>query len=214
MKFLQGLVAMVAMVGLAASAGAAPLATLTIDSFGFAMNHTNAAEGGSDDNSANVINMDIVMGGYQGGFGSSTDADKTAGIVGFEFGYFGPVAAYTTGPDAAPSGDITGGVLTVDLSAWTAYWNGTAFNQGGSTSGTMVTTYNSVTGAYCHLDEAHRWRPPVRRQDWPLVVERHRDCRPRAHVHGPGWLQPPRPDRPAPPPDGVRQWDPAFKGRA
>ena len=150
MKFLQGLVAMVAMVGLAASAGAASLATLTIDSFGFAMNHTNAAEGGSDDNSANVINMDIVMGGYQGGFGSSTDADKTAGIVGFEFGYFGPVAAYTTGPDAAPRGDITGGVLTVDLSAWTAYWNGTAFNQGGSTSGTMVTTYTgtAVTGTY------------------------------------------------------------------
>ena len=148
MKFLQGLVAMVAMVGLAASAGAAPLATLTIDSFGFAMNHTNAAEGGSDDNSANVINMDIVMGGYQGGFGIKNDADKTAGIVGFDFLFFGPVAVYTTGPDAAPSGEITASGLTVDLSAWTAYWNGTAFNQGGSTSGTMVTTYNSVTGAY------------------------------------------------------------------
>ena len=148
MKFLQGLVAMVAMVGLAASAGAAPLATLTIDSFGFAMNHTNAAEGGFDDNSANVINMDIVMGGYQGGFGIKNDADKTAGIVGFDFLFFGPVAVYTTGPDAAPSGEITASGLTVDLSAWTAYWNGTAFNQGGSTSGTMVTTYNSVTGAY------------------------------------------------------------------
>jgi len=150
MKFLQGLVAMVAMVGLAASAGAAPLATLTIDSFGFAMNHTNAAEGGSDDNSANVINMDIVMGGYQGGFGIKNDADKTAGIVGFDFLFFGPVAVYTTGPDAAPSGEITASGLTVDLSAWTAYWNGTAFNQGGSTSGTMVTTYTgtAVTGTY------------------------------------------------------------------
>jgi len=150
MKFLQGLVAMVAMVGLAASAGAASLATLTIDSFGFAMNHTNAAEGGSDDNSANVINMDIVMGGYQGGFGIKNDADKTAGIVGFDFLFFGPVAVYTTGPDAAPSGEITASGLTVDLSAWTAYWNGTAFNQGGSTSGTMVTTYTgtAVTGTY------------------------------------------------------------------
>ena len=62
----------------------------------------------------------------------------------FTFGFFGDVAIYTAetdgvhpdAPFAAVSGDLTGTALTLDLSSWTAYWNGTSFNQGGMISAT------------------------------------------------------------------------------
>lgn len=41
--------------------------------------------------------------------------------------------------------DADAGTITVDLSSWTAYWNGTNFNQG---SPTATGTWDSVTGAF------------------------------------------------------------------
>ena len=41
--------------------------------------------------------------------------------------------------------DDVAGTITVDLSAWTAHWNGTNFNQGTSAA---TGTWDSVTGAY------------------------------------------------------------------
>ncbi|PIX83802.1 MAG: hypothetical protein COZ33_03515, partial [Nitrospirae bacterium CG_4_10_14_3_um_filter_70_108] len=119
----------------------------------------------------------ITLGTYQNGaFGLpnaqshanaiTSPANKTAGIAGFEFGFFGPVGSFTfkDNYNAAtwnagtssydgvvldqypmPSGDVTGGVLTLNLAAWTASWNGSLFNQG---SAAPVTTYNAGTGAY------------------------------------------------------------------
>jgi len=85
----------------------------------------------------------ITIGDYDGSAplitGSEADYAPTS-IATFAFGFFGPVATYTAATDglnsgfAAPSGDITSGVLTLDMSAWTAWWNGTAFNQGSKSS--------------------------------------------------------------------------------
>ena len=152
MKFFQGLVAMVATIGLAGTAQAAGVVSFDITDVGFAMSHTNAAEGGTDDIAAEQINIPtMVMGSYQGSAGwdpltapGGTLADKTTGIAGFNFSYFGPVAAYTNADNLndeqnptfdvfpAPSADLTGGVLTVNLDAWTAGFSGSQFNQGAS----------------------------------------------------------------------------------
>lgn len=54
----------------------------------------------------------------------------------------------TPAPGGAPISamlDADAGTISVDLSSWTAYWNGTNFNQGTSTA---TGTYDSVTGAY------------------------------------------------------------------
>lgn len=135
--------------GMSGAASAAAIDTIVIDSFGFGMGQAPNA----NDTQSPQINMDITMGTFQGGPNFDTtsgDADKSAGIVGFDFGFFGPVSAYTS-PDklndplnpqlgiySAPSGDITGTSMTLNLESWTAGWNGNEFNQGGSTSGTMT----------------------------------------------------------------------------
>lgn len=69
----------------------------------------------------------------------------------FNFGFFGPVNAFVSdgtympfgsaaagGSASAPSasGDL-GGSITVDLSAWTANWNGNNFGQGATATGTV-----------------------------------------------------------------------------
>lgn len=55
-----------------------------------------------------------------------------------------PVAVQGGNPVSAVVDDVAG-TITVDLSAWTASWNGTNFNQGN----TMATgTWNAMTGAY------------------------------------------------------------------
>lgn len=76
-------------------------------------------------------------------------------IVSWQFGFFGPVYNYTAafnpnyaadtgGP--APSGivDDQTNTITMDLSSWFAWWNGTTFNQGGSATG----SYDPVSGAF------------------------------------------------------------------
>jgi hypothetical protein len=56
------------------------------------------------------------------------------------------------GGAAAPGGapisamlDATAGTIAIDLSSWTAFWNGTNFNQGSSAA---TGTWNATTGAY------------------------------------------------------------------
>jgi len=112
----------------------------------------------------------MTIGGYDGDPTFSLDSNFAAtSIATFEFGFFGPVAIYTSESDglnsgfSATGGDITNNVLTLDLSAWTAYWNGTSFNQGSSSdmvvgsicdfsgnicSTPIVTTYNANTGGF------------------------------------------------------------------
>ena len=99
------------------------------------------AGAGGTINPADFANMTI--GGYDGSAPSTTGTEASyvpTSIATFAFGFFGPVATYTAETDglnsgfAAPTGDITSGVLTLDMSAWTAWWNGTAFNQGSKSS--------------------------------------------------------------------------------
>jgi len=113
----------------------------------------------------------ITLGGYDGDPTTVLDSEFPAySIATFDFGFFGPVAIYTSESDglnsgfAPPSGDITDNLLTLDLSAWTAYWNGTSFNQGSSSdmltgsvcdstgnntcSTPIVTTYDANTGFF------------------------------------------------------------------
>lgn len=155
--------------GMSGAASAAAISSISINDFAFGMGY-NPTIGSNEDSAAKTINMDIVSGTFQGGpnFDGSGNADKTAGIVGFDFGFFGPVSAYTipdnkndpnniqVGVYPAPSGDITGGTMTLDLSAWTAGWNGNEFNQGGSTSGTM-TISNLVDNGNGTFDFLAEW---------------------------------------------------------
>ena len=95
-----------------------------------------------------------VDGSYDGSapatVGSEASYSPTS-IATFEFGFFGPVATYTQqtdsegqGPFPGVTGDLTGSALTLDLSSWTAWWNGTDFNQGGAANSAVTTT---TTGA-------------------------------------------------------------------
>ena len=80
-------------------------------------------------------------------------------IATFQFGYFGPVAVYTqetdsagNGPYPGVTGDLTGNTLTLDLRSWTAWWNGTDFNQGAA----GVTATTDGTGNF-----TASWTAPV-----------------------------------------------------
>lgn len=137
--------------GVSGAACAAAIDTIQINSFQFGMGQAPNA----NDTQNPQINLDIVMGTFQGGPGSDGNADvKSSGIVGFDFSFFGPVSAYTI-PDKlndpnnpqlgvypAPSGDITNGVMSLNLESWTAGWGGNEFNQGASTADGSMTISN------------------------------------------------------------------------
>ncbi len=89
---------------------------------------------------------DMTVGGYDGSAPASTGTEAeyaTTSIATFQFGGFGPVAVYTSETDGVNSGfapvtgDLTGTDLSLDLSSWTAYWNGNSFNQGGMINTTV-----------------------------------------------------------------------------
>ncbi len=125
-------------------ANSAAITSLEITGGSFAMN------GGVPD--AFVIGdyADMTVGGYDGSAPTGPNFSSTS-IVSFAFGTNGNVAVYTAPADdvnsgfAAPTGDITGGTATLELDSWTAWWNGTAFNQGStSTKGpTETCVYNA-----------------------------------------------------------------------
>jgi hypothetical protein len=86
-------------------------------------------------------NTDLV-GGYINGNVSSPTADPNA--IG-RFIFFNSVVNTFTAATSniggiaggpVPTGDITGGVMTMDLSSFFANWNGTDFNQGSATAST------------------------------------------------------------------------------
>ncbi len=138
------------------AANAAPITALTITGGTFAM----AGAGGSI---TPTTFADMTVGAYDGSApsmpGSESDYAPTS-IGTFGFGAFGAVAIYTAETDgvnsgfAAPSGDITGSDMTLDLSSWTAYWNGTSFNQGNSA--VTIDSFDATTG-----DFAASWTSPV-----------------------------------------------------
>lgn len=87
----------------------------------------------------------MTIGGYDGAepTAAATAAVYAPDSIGtFTFGFFGDVAIRTAENDgvnfgfAPVTGDLTGNALSLDLSSWTAYWNGTSFNQGGVVAAT------------------------------------------------------------------------------
>jgi hypothetical protein len=88
----------------------------------------------------------IVAGIYQG---TGVPGDS---LTSFSF-FGGPVNTFTaaSAPGGVPGGpvptgsvDDVAGTISMDLSSFIAFWNGTFFNQGNAASG----SYNAVTGAY------------------------------------------------------------------
>lgn len=123
-------------------ANAAPITSLTLTGGDFAM----AGQGGTI-NPAAFASMS-VDGTYDGSapaaMGTEAEYAPTS-IATFAFGGFGPVATYTqqtdsasNGPFPGVTGDLSGNNLTLDLRSWTAWWNGTDFNQGAA--GVTATT--------------------------------------------------------------------------
>jgi len=55
------------------------------------------------------------------------------------------------GPFPGVTGDFTGSNLTLDLSSWTAYWNGTSFNQGSAGVATTVSGAGDLTASWTAL---------------------------------------------------------------
>ncbi|MES1998423.1 MAG: VPLPA-CTERM sorting domain-containing protein [Pseudomonadota bacterium] len=95
----------------------------------------------------------IVAGTYQGAPAASA-ADYSQSLADFQFGFFGPVHTFTaasvagiSGGGPAPTGtvDTVAGTISMDMSSFFAWWNGTSFNQGSST---VTGTYTAATGVY------------------------------------------------------------------
>jgi len=139
--------------GLTTAAMAAPV-DLIITDFMYARDYKPPF----DESWGHQINMVLKNGVYQGSpgwttVGTNVLASKTTGIIGAEYGTLGPFGALTQSADpvstvtyAAPSIDLTGGVLTLSLPSWTAFWNGQLFNQGRASG--ITTTYNAGTGSW------------------------------------------------------------------
>jgi hypothetical protein len=107
------------------------------------------------------------LGGMAGTPGSWTFSAAGSELIGdinvaygSSFTFFGqPVSVFSGDGTYAPYGgtavtggapisamiDATAGTITVDLSSWTAFWNGTNFNQG---TAAATGTYNAGTGAF------------------------------------------------------------------
>jgi len=145
--------------GCAITGETTPIGGLLITSGGFSMGVPIDPSDTVNFNPFDPINLNLIFGKFQGSavFDKANQADKTAGIVGFDFGAFGPVFAITipdnlNDPDnpqtrmyPAPTGFVAGDQIYLDLSAWTAGWNGNLFNQGNSN---VIGSYDPSTGAF------------------------------------------------------------------
>jgi|GEM_PF-5858790 len=152
MKWIKGLATFAFVAGMAAGVQAAPITALTVTGGNFFM-----AGAGGPLTPAAFANMS-VDGSYDGSAPAGTAASEApyapTSIATFTFGFFGPVATYTQQTDSAAqgpypgvTGDLTGTLLTLDLSSWTAWWNGTDFNQGGAAN-TAVTATTDGAGNF------------------------------------------------------------------
>ncbi len=141
-------------------ASAAPITSIELTGGTFSMDYTNF------DQIAPGEFANMTVGGYDGG--ARIAADLATNSIGyFQFGNFGPVLASTmqdplnNGSNYRPlTGDITNGVLTLDLDSWTAWYNNSLFNQGTNnecvdvfgtvtcSTGAATTTYDAVTGEF------------------------------------------------------------------
>lgn len=97
----------------------------------------------------------LTIGGYDGSAPINNDFGSTS-VATADFETFGPIGIYTSSSDdvstgfAPVSGDVTNGVLTLDLSSWTVWWNGTNFNQGSSSSlGAAERCYVTINTTKC-----------------------------------------------------------------
>jgi hypothetical protein len=137
--------AAVALSAAAMSAQAVDFASMTVTGGSFTM----AGVGPNPFIAANLTpGLDLLAGNNQ---------DVNVASVGtvttplFNFGFFGPVGAYLSDTTYTPYGGVAaggsaiaptasgdfGGSITADLSAWTAFWNGNNFGQGGIATGTV-----------------------------------------------------------------------------
>lgn len=147
------------------TAHSAAINSLEITGGSFSMSGTNDPL-----NPAAFANM--TLGGYDGSapaFAGDQASFAATSIATAEFGFFGPIAIYTAESDgirsgfSAPSGDITNNNLTLDLSAWTMYWNGASVNFGSSSNyidgsicvgstgqctTAILTSYDDITGNF------------------------------------------------------------------
>lgn len=116
----------------------------------------------------------ITIGDYDGSPPLIPNDFFTTSIVNYQFLVFADSATAFTAPSdgynsgfAPPTGDITNGIATLNLDSWTAWWNGTSFNQGSNSakganetcvddgaggvtrcSTPIVVSYDDVTGAF------------------------------------------------------------------
>jgi hypothetical protein len=93
---------------------------------------------------------DLVAGGYDlyGAqflfFGSNVSYFENDGTMS-PYNYAGAALPVPGGPAISATVDDVAGTITANMSSWTAYWNGTNFNQGAPV---VNGTWNSTTGAY------------------------------------------------------------------
>lgn len=141
MKFtMTKIAAATVLATVAMSAQAVDFASMTITGGTFDMG------GGGPFITANIVDdLDLLQSGNNFQVNKSHPGEQL-----FNYGVFGPVSVFvgdgsyapfgggavTGGSTPTASGDL-GGSITVDLSGWTAYWNGTNFNQGAIATGTV-----------------------------------------------------------------------------
>lgn len=147
MKFAtKKIAAAVALAALASAAQAAPVVDLTVTSGTFEMPTVTMAPVAFGDFGWDLVdgygqndNLFSFFGGPVGIFTGDGTAATTPTSPTPPFGGT-PVAG-----GAVPTGDVTGSTITMDLSAFTAAWNGTNFNQGASN---VVGTWDSNTNTF------------------------------------------------------------------
>ncbi len=126
--FMKKTVLAAALFTLAGVAQAAPITSLEITGGTFAL-----GAGAPDTMTPGAIASMSVDGVT---FDGSPSADAATSIVTFPFQFFGNVGVHTAADDTVNfgktpvTGDLTGTALTLDLNSWSAFWNGTSFNQG------------------------------------------------------------------------------------
>ena len=145
--------AAVALSAAAMSAQAVDFDTMTITGGTFSM----AGAGGNFIVANLAPGLDLLSGNNQDiNVSSATTVDTPL----FNFGFFGPVGVYLSDTTYSPYGGVAaggsataptasgdfGGSMTADLSAWTAYWNGTNFGQGAVATGTVDALGNYSIG--------------------------------------------------------------------
>ncbi len=148
MKFTMTKIAAAAALAFASSASmAAPVAAVSMDALtgSFDLGGSPGAPGSWSFSGAgtNLIGLqNTVLGSSFTFFGGPVDV-----FVGD--GTYAPISGATVpvqgGNPVSAVLDADAGTITVDLSAWTASWNGTNFNQGSSAA---TGTWNSTSGAF------------------------------------------------------------------